>query len=118
MNYSNKIKYKLFSDAPEVEMVEVEDSDDVYSVGDFLDQCLATCFMDYDGFGRFVKTINGKRYAILDLAFSIDNTKRYAILDLAFSIDNDEVIYNKEFIGSIFYICNNLSIYEIVWFNK
>ncbi len=103
MNYSNKIKYKLFSDAPEVEMVEVEDSDDVYSVGDFLDQCLATCFMDYDGFGRFVKTINGKRYAILDLAFSIDN---------------DEVIYNKEFIGSIFYICNNLSIYEIVWFNK
>ena len=103
MNYSNKIKYKLFSDAPEVEMVEVEDFDDVYSVGDFLDQCLATCFMDYDGFGRFVKTINGKRYAILDLAFSIDN---------------DEVIYNKEFIGSIFYICNNLSIYEIVWFNK
>lgn len=103
MNYSNKIKYKLFRDAPEVEMVEVEDSDDVYSVGDFLDQCLATCFMDYDGFGRFVKTINGKRYAILDLAFSIDN---------------DEVIYNKEFIGSIFYICNNLSIYEIVWFNK
>lgn len=103
MNYSNKIKYKLFSDAPEVEMVEVEDSDDIYSVGDFLDQCLATCFMDYDGFGRFVKTINGKRYAILDLAFSIDN---------------DEVIYNKEFIGSIFYICNNLSIHEIVWFNK
>ena len=103
MNYNSKINYKLFSDAPEVEMVEVEDSDDVYSVGDFLDQCLATCFMDYDGFGRFVKTINGKRYAILDLAFSIDN---------------DEVIYNKEFIGSIFYICNNLSIYEIVWFNK
>ena len=103
MNYNNKIKYKLFSDAPEVEMVEVEDSDDIYSVGDFLDQCLATCFMDYDGFGRFVKTINGKRYAILDLAFSIDN---------------DEVIYNKEFIGSIFYICNNLSLYEIVWFNK
>ena len=103
MNYNSKINYKLFSDAPEVEMVEVEDSDDVYSVGEFLDQCLATCFMDYDGFGRFVKTINGKRYAILDLAFSIDN---------------DEVIYNKEFIGSIFYICNNLSIHEIVWFNK
>ena len=103
MNYNNKIKYKLFSDAPEVDLVEVEDSDDVYSVGDFLDQCLATCFMDYDGFGRFVKIVNGKRYAILDLAFSIDN---------------DEVIYNKEFIGSIFYICNNLSIHEIVWFNK
>ena len=103
MNYQNKIKYKLFSDAPEVDLVEVEDSDDVYSVGDFLDQCLATCFMDYDGFGRFVKTVNGKKYAIQDLSFSIDN---------------DEVIYNKEFIGSIFYICNNLSIHEIVWFNK
>ena len=35
MNYNNKIKYKLFNDVPEVEMVEVEDSDDVYSVGDF-----------------------------------------------------------------------------------
>lgn len=103
MNYNNKIKYKLFSDAPEVDLVEIEDSDDVYSVGDFLNQCLATCFMDCDGFGRFVKTVNGKKYAILDLAFSIDN---------------DEVIYNKEFIGSIFYICNNLSLYEIVWFNK
>ena len=103
MNYNNKITYKLFSDAPEVEMVEVEDSDDVYSVGDFLDQCIATCFMDYDGFGRFVKEANGKKYAILDLSFSIDS---------------DEVYYKKEIIGSIFYICNNLSLYEIVWFNK
>ena len=103
MKYSNKIKYTLFSDAPEVDLVEVEETDHVMSVGAFLDACLSTCFMDYDGFGRFVKTINGKRYAILDLAFSIDN---------------DEVIYNKEFIGSIFYVCNNLSIYEIVWFNK
>lgn len=103
MNYSNKIKYKLFSDAPEVDLVEVEETDAVMSVGEFLDACLSTCFMDYDGFGRFVKTVNGKKYAIQDLSFSIDN---------------DEVIYNKEFIGSIFYICNNLSIYEIVWFNK
>lgn len=103
MNYQNKIKYKLFSDAPEVDLVEVEETDDVMSVGEFLDACLSTCFMDYDGFGRFVKTVNGKKYAIQDLAFSIDN---------------DEVIYNKEFIGSIFYICNNLSIHEIVWFNK
>lgn len=103
MNYNNKITYKLFSDAPEVEMVEVEDSDDVYSVGEFLDQCIATCFIDYDGFGCFVKEVNGKKYAILDLSFSIDS---------------DEVYYKKEFIGSIFYICNNLSIYEIVWFNK
>ena len=103
MNYSNKIKYKLFSDAPEVDMVEVEETDDVMSVGEFLDACLSTCFMDYDGFGRFVKTVNGKKYAIQDLSFSIDN---------------DEVVYNKEFIGSIFYICNNLSIHEIVWFNK
>ena len=103
MNYNNKIKYKLFSDAPEVDLVEVEEADDVMSVGEFLDACLSTCFMDYDGFGRFVKTVNGKRYAIQDLSFSIDN---------------DEVIYNKEFIGSIFYICNNLSIHEIVWFNK
>jgi hypothetical protein len=59
--------------------------------------------MDYDGFGRFIKEVNGKKYAILDLSFSIDN---------------DEVIYGGEFIGSIFYICNNLSLYEIVWFNK
>lgn len=103
MNYQNKIKYKLFSDAPEVDLVEVEETDDVMSVGEFLDACLSTCFMDYDGFGRFVKTVNGKKYAIQDLSFSIDN---------------DEVIYNKEFIGSIFYICNNLSIHEIVWFNK
>ncbi len=103
MNYNNKIKYKLFSDAPEVDMVEVEPSDRVYLVGEFLDACLATCFMDYDGFGRFIKEVNGKKYAIQDLSFSIDN---------------DEVIYKGEFIGSIFYVCNNLSLYEIVWFNK
>ena len=84
-------------------MVELEETDHVMSVGAFLDVCLSTCFMDYDGFGRFIKEVNGKKYAIQDLSFSIDN---------------DEVIYDKEFIGSIFYVCNNLSIYEIVWFNK
>ena len=103
MNYSNKIKYKLFSDAPEVDMVEVEETDYVMSVGSFLDACISTCFMDYDGFGRFIKEVNGKKYAIQDFSFSIDN---------------DEVIYNKEFIGSIFYVCNNLSLHEVVWFNK
>ena len=103
MNYNNKIKYKLFSDAPEVDLVEVEGPDHVMSVGEFLDACLSTCFMDYDGFGRFVKTVNGKRYAIQDLSFSIDN---------------DDVIYKGESIGSIFYVCNNLSLYEVVWFNK
>ena len=103
MNYSHKIKYKLFSDAPEVDMVEVDETDHVMSVGEFLDACISTCFMDYDGFGRFVKTVNRKRYAIQDLSFSIDN---------------DDVIYKGESIGSIFYVCNNLSLYEVVWFNK
>jgi hypothetical protein len=59
--------------------------------------------MDYDGFGRFIKEVNDKKYAILDLSFSIDN---------------DDVIYKGESIGSIFYVCNNLSLYEVVWFNK
>ena len=103
MDYQNSITYKIFEDAPELTLVPIEDSDDVYSVGDFLDHCIATSFMDYDGSGHFIKKVNGKKYAILDISFSIDN---------------DEVYYKKEFIGSIFYICNNLSLYEIVWFNK
>jgi hypothetical protein len=103
VNYSAKIKYKLFSDAPEVEMVEVDETDHVMSVGEFLGACISTCFMDYDGFGRFIKEVNDKKYAILDLSFSIDN---------------DDVIYKGESIGSIFYVCNNLSLYEVVWFNK
>lgn len=103
MNYSTKIQYKLFSDAPEVDMVEVDETDHVMSVGEFLDACISTCFMDYDGFGRFIKEVNDKKYAILDLSFSIDN---------------DDVIYKGESIGSIFYVCNNLSLYEVVWFNK
>ena len=103
MDYKNSITYKIFEDAPELTLIPIEDSDDVYSVGDFLDHCIATSFMDYDGYGHFIKKVNGKKYAILDISFSIDN---------------DEVYYKKEFIGSIFYICNNLSLYEIVWFNK
>jgi hypothetical protein len=103
VNYSTKIQYKLFSDAPEVDMVEVDETDHVMSVGEFLDACISTCFMDYDGFGRFIKEVNDKKYAILDLSFSIDN---------------DDVIYKGESLGSIFYVCNNLSLYEVVWFNK
>lgn len=103
MNYKNTIKYKLFEDEPELTLVEVEDSDTVFKVGDFLDQCLATCFMDYDGFGHFVKTVDNKRYSINDISFSIDN---------------DEVFYKGVFIGGIFYVCNKLNIKELVWFNK
>jgi hypothetical protein len=103
MNYQNKIKYKLFEDAPEFDLVEVEESDAVFKVGAFLDNCLASCFMDYDGFGHFIKTVNGKRYAIIDIHFSIDE---------------DEVYYKNESIGSIFYVCNRLDLREIVWFNK
>ncbi len=103
MNYKNTIKYKLFEDEPELTLVEVEDSDTVFTVGDFLDQCLAACFMDYDGFGHFVKTVDNKRYSINDISFSIDD---------------DEVFYKGGFIGGIFYVCNKLNIKELVWFNK
>ena len=103
MNYQNKITRKIFEDEPELTLVEVEDSDDVFKVGEFLDDCIASTFMDYDGHGHFVKTVNGKKYALIDIYFSIDK---------------DEVYYKGDFIGSIFYICNNLRLREIVWFNK
>lgn len=103
MNYQNKIKYKLFEDAPEFDLVEVEESDTIFKVGAFLDNCLVSCFMDYDGFGHFIKTVNDKKYAIVDIYFSIDE---------------DDVSYKDESIGSIFYFCNRLGLKEIVWFNK
>ena len=103
MTHKNTIKYKLFEDAPEFDLVEVEESDDVYKVGEFLDLCLASCFMDYDGFGHFVKIVDGKKYAIIDIYFSIDE---------------DDVSYKGDSIGSIFYVCNRLGLKEIVWFNK
>ena len=103
MNYKNKISYKLFYDAPEFDLVEIEESDKVFKVGEFLDLCLDSCFMDYDGFGRFIKTVNGKNYAIVDINFSIDE---------------DEVFYKGDALGSIFYFCNKLNLKELVWFNK
>lgn len=103
MKYQNKIKYKLFKDAPEFDLVEVEESDTIFKVGAFLDDCLAACFIDYDGFGHFIKTVNGKKYAIVDIYFSIGE---------------DEVFYKDESIGSIFYVCNKLGLKEIIWFNK
>ena len=103
MNYQNKLSYKLFEDEPELTLVEVEASDAVFKVGDFIDHCLASAFMDYDGFGHFVKTVEGKKYALIDIYFSIDE---------------DEVYYKKEPIGSIFYVCNRLNLGELVWFNK
>ena len=103
MNHKNTIKYKLFEDAPEFDLVEIEESDDVYSVGEFLNLCLADCFMDYDGFGHFIKIVDGKKYAVIDIYFSIDE---------------DDVFYKKESIGSIFYVCNRLNLKEIVWFNR
>jgi hypothetical protein len=103
MKHQNAIKYKIFEDEPELTLVEVEDSDDTFSVGEFIDHCLSSLFIDYDGFGHFIKTVNGKRYALVDIYFSIDE---------------DEVYYKKESIGSIFYVCNRLGLREIVWFNK
>ena len=44
--------------------------------------------------------------------------KKYAIVDIYFSIDEDDVAYKGESIGSIFYVCNRLGFKEIVWFNK
>ena len=103
MNYKNTIYKKLFGDEPELKFVEVEEKDDVYTIGEFLEHCISGCFMDYDGFGKFVDTIDDKKYAIDDISFSIDE---------------DEVYYKGEYICSIFNFCNIFSIYEIVWFNK
>lgn len=103
MNYSNKIYKKLFDDEPELEFVEVEQDDDVFGIGEFLEDCIHHCFMDYDGWGYFVQTLNDKKYAIKDISFSIDE---------------DEVYYKGEYICPIFEFCNIFSIYEIVWFNK
>ena len=103
MNYDNKITYKLFEDEPEVTLVEVEADDDVFTVGEFLQQCIEGCFIDYDGYGRFVQAIDDKDYAFDDIGFSIDR---------------DEVYYKKETIPGIFYFCNTLNIKKIVWFNR
>ena len=103
MNYNNKTTYKLFEDEPEVTLVEVEEDDTVFTVGEFLQECIEGCFMDYDGYGRFVRTIDDKDYAFDDIGFSIDR---------------DEVYYKEDVIPGIFYFCNVCHIKKIVWFNR
>lgn len=103
MNYKNIIYKKLFSDEPELEFVEVEQDDDVFAIGEFLEDCIGKCFTDYDGWGKFVDTIDGKKYAIRDITFSIDE---------------DEVYYKGEYACPIFEFCNIFGIHEVVWFNK
>jgi len=103
MNYNTRIKYKLFSDIAEIDLVEVNKTDDILSIGQFIEHCITGALTDYDGSGYFVKTINGKDYALEDIDFSINE---------------DEVYYNGALIGSIFYFCNVFSISKIVWMNK
>lgn len=103
MNYTNVVCKKLFDDEPELVFVEVEQDDDVIAIGEFLESCINGCLTDYDGFGKFVSTIDGKKYAIKDIVFSIDE---------------DEVYYKGECICSIFYFCRIFNIHEVVWVNK
>lgn len=103
MKYENKATYKLFEDEPELTLVEVEEDDDVFTVGEFLQECIEGCFMDYDGWGYFVQTIGDKYYAFKDIGFSIDK---------------DEVYYKEDIIPGIFYFCNICNIKKIVWFNR
>ena len=103
MNYNNKIYKKLFGNEPELAFVEVEQEDDVFAIGKFLENCISGCFTDYDGFGKFVDTFDDKKYAIEDISFSIDE---------------DEVYYKGEYLCPIFDFCRVFSIYEVVWFNK
>lgn len=103
MNYSNKIYKKLFDDEPELEFVEVEEDDRVFPIGEFLQDCIEGCFIDYDGWGYFVKTINGTKYAIKDIGFSIDD---------------DMVYYKGEYVCPIFEFCCTFCICEVVWFNR
>ena len=93
----------MFKDEEALDLVEVEESDDVIPVGKFLEDCIDGYINDYDGEGYFVKTINGKDYAITDIDFSIDE---------------DEVYYKHDFISSIFYFCQVFKIKKVVWFNK
>lgn len=103
MNYNNKVYHKLFEDEPELEFVEVEQDDDVFGIGEFLEDCIHHYFMDYDGYGYFVQTLNGKKYAIKDISFSIDE---------------DEVYYKGEYLCPIFDFCRIFGIHYVVWFNK
>lgn len=103
MNYENKITYKLFADEPEVTLVEVDPTDDLIPIGNFLQDCIYNCFTDYDGYGYFVKRIDGKYYAITEVTFSIDE---------------DAVYYKGEFVCGIFGFCNALIISKVIWFNK
>ena len=101
---SNRIQYTIFSDDPNGTTLRETDSiGDLMDVGQFFEDCVRKNLMDYDGSGYFVKEVNGKKYEILDISFSIDN---------------DEVYYKGEFIGGIFYVCNKLRILEIMWYNK
>ena len=99
-----KTTYKLFSDEPEVNVYKIHpDIGDVFKVGDFLQECIEGLFMDYDGHGRFIVTINKEKYEIDDIGFSIDN---------------DAVYYKGEYATGIFDFCNNLGIKELIWYNK
>lgn len=103
MNHTNIVHKKFFDDEPELTFVEVEQDDDVIAIGEFLESCINGCLSDYDGFGKFVSIINGKKYAIKDIDFSIDE---------------DEVRYKNVFTCSIFYFCCAFNIREVVWVNK
>lgn len=101
---SNKIQYTLFYDDPDgTTLREISSIGDLMSIGEFFEQCVQKDFMDYDGWGYFVKEVEGKKYEIMDISFSIDK---------------DTVWYKDNDIGGIFNFCNKLRILEVVWYNK
>ena len=100
----NKIKYTLFSDDPDgTTLREIDSIGDLMGVGYFFECCVEKDFMDYDGRGYFIKEIQGKKYEIMDISFSIDE---------------DIVWYKGTDIGGIFNFCNKLGILEVMWYNK
>ncbi len=100
----NKIQHTLFSDDPNgTTLREIDSIGDLMSIGRFFEDCVEKCFMDYDGHGYFVTEVEGKKYEILDVSFSIDD---------------DIVWYKGHDIGGIFNFCNKLGILELVWYNR
>lgn len=100
------MKKKLFDGIDrEFEIVELDEyDDDIHLKEDFLIDCLHGYFTDYDGFGKFVISIDGKEYKVEDISFSIDD---------------DVVVMEKDNYETTLNLFLRLpEIKKIVWYNR